>query len=57
MIKFNETYKSKSLKKYLNDLSQNNSFLSNKYRDICNEHISENYNYKYFLLTHSQLLH
>ncbi|MDA7543188.1 DegT/DnrJ/EryC1/StrS family aminotransferase [Acidimicrobiia bacterium] len=53
MIKFNETYKSKSLKKYLNDLSQNNSFLSNKYRDICNEHISENYNYKYFLLTHS----
>jgi dTDP-4-amino-4,6-dideoxygalactose transaminase len=53
MIKFNDTYKSKSLKKYLNDLSENNTFSSNKYRDMCSDHIGENYNYKYFLLTHS----
>lgn len=53
MIKFNDTYKSKSLKKYLNEISENNSFSSNKYRDKCNDYITKNFQYKYFLLTHS----
>ena len=53
MIKFNETYKSKNIAKYLSDLTSTNNFLSNKYRNKVNEYISEKYDYNYFLLTHS----
>ena len=53
MINFNETFKSNSINKYLNDISKTNNFLSNKYRQMCSDFICKNYDYKYFLLTHS----
>ena len=53
MIKFNETFKSTSLSNYLNDISKTNNFLNNKYRQMCSDFIKKNYDYKYFLLTHS----
>ncbi len=53
MIKFNETYKSKNIKKYINDLIGNNGFSNNYFRDKCSEYIKKEFGYEYFLLTHS----
>ena len=53
MIKFNETYRSKNLKKYLNELLSNNGFSNNYFRDKCSDYIKKEFGYKYFLLTHS----
>jgi len=53
MIRFNETFKSSSLNKYLIDISKSNNFLNNKYRQLSSDFISKHYDYKYFLLTHS----
>ena len=53
MIKFNEPYISKRLKKNFNTLNKKNLFGSTYFRDSCSEILENEFGYKNFLLTNS----
>ena len=53
MIKFHEPFKAKNTKKYLNEVVERNSFNDNYFIERCMEILTEFYQTKNLLLTHS----
>ena len=53
MIKFHEPFKSKNTKKYLEEVIKRNSYNDNYFTERCYDLLSEFYQTKNLLLTHS----